>query len=145
MNRPDAPRSCEECRVKQENCEDPSICWFDQCPFDEIAEYPDLVTIYRFAMQGIEMWETGGQDGAPKQKRFGVNTEKFRLALDLYQVPIRDSDPPSKHLPFESALEAHEWVTLVAESATSAPLDGLAEARANMLRENRRKREAASG
>lgn len=138
MNRPDAPRSCEECRERQVNCEDPELCWFDgQCPFDEIDGHDDLLVIYRFAMQGIEMWETGGENGGPKTKHFGINTERFRLALDLFQVPIRQTDPASTLLPFENALEAHDWVTLVANAATKAPLTGLEEARDAMRRRNR--------
>lgn len=138
MYRPDAPRSCEECRFRQENAPDPEVCWFSgQCPFDEIADHDDLLVIYRFAMMGIEMWETGGENGAPKEKKFGINTERFRLAVDLYQVPIRSNDPPSKMLPFESALEAHEWVQLVASAATEAPMAEIYAAREEMRRRNR--------
>lgn len=83
------------------------------------------------------MWETGGEHGTPKEKRFGLNSERFRLALDLFQIPIRDNDPPSKMVGFENALEAHEWVTMVATAATNAPMAPILEAREEMIRRNR--------
>lgn len=103
------PKSCTECRDTQEFTADPSSCFFGECPFEDLAEEPDLPEVFSFAMRSVERWTT--KDKATKQDRdqYALSPERFRLACDEYLVPR------------ERMAEAHEWVDLVARAATEAP------------------------
>lgn len=76
-------------------------------------------------MRSVERWTT--KDKATKQDRdqYALSPERFRLACDEFLVPR------------ERMAAAHEWVNLVAQSATEAPDMVLREAR----EQNRRLRQ----
>jgi len=103
------PKSCEECRQTQEFTVDPSSCFFGECPFEALSEDPDLPDVFQFAMRSVERWSI--KDKATKQDRdqYALSPERFRLACDEFLVPR------------ERMLEAHDWVDLVARSASEAP------------------------
>lgn len=109
MFRPRVPQSCDECRQAQEFTADPTACFFGDCPFEALAEDPDLPNVFRFAMRSVEKWAVKDKTTKQDRDQYGLSPERFRLACDEFLVPR------------ERMYDAHEWVDLVARSASEAP------------------------
>jgi len=115
--------------------EDPNECWykanFDKsCPYKEFCQHSGLVERLNFSMMSIEAWEHTDPNTKLKETKYGFSPERFRLALDLYGVPLRAYDPPSDRVDFNDGLHAFNWTQQVRGAMEDAPKQSMIEARA---------------
>ena len=68
----------------------------------------------------VESWETTNQI-KQKEKKFGINPERFRLACDLWGVPWGDVERPPLGLPIRNARHAWGFAATLASAAQDAP------------------------
>jgi len=119
----DAPKSCADCADAQQFRADPDSCFYDDgCPFESLGSRPDVAALYEFAMMSVESWESTNKL-KQKEKRFGVNPERFRLACDLWGVPWGEEERSIRfaELPVRNARHAWTFAVAFAAAAQDAP------------------------
>jgi predicted nucleotidyltransferase len=73
-------------------------------------------------MMCVESWETTNKL-KQKERRYGVNPERFRLACDLWGVPWGSQEQSTRatELPVRNARHAWHFASAFAQAATDAP------------------------
>ena len=118
----------------QELRPDPDLCWFQDyqqapCPYELLASRQEVVERLNFAMTAIESWSHTDRHTKVEETKYGVSPERFQMALKIYGVPLRVTDPPSEHVDFLNGIHALRVTRLVAEAMVDAPKQTLIAAR----------------
>ena len=115
--------------------DDPNECWYvhnDQCegcPYENIAKHPEVIDRIQFSMLSIEGWTHTDPHSKIESKKYSVSPERIQLALTIFGVPLRSSDPPSERVDFKDGLHAMNVASIVATALEEAPNRTIVQAR----------------